>query len=224
MRVSLVSSPPARLFAFSASSARTHARTYARTHARVVWFVRTSHLYIGERATPTTGFHRAPNKHTSTDDNGKPIFVAFREPSRPCFQSSPPLRFRLDAFRISPRGRRLANLRGEPWRVFKLFSSRRNSGEATHTVVCAPSTIRVRIEPTSLLSCATTRVHRDTGGFAKWEEWRILFWGERKNSWLEFFFFFSSSGRFRFCLDVFHDLQSKPVVACCHGFPRCERG
>lgn len=86
MRVSLVSSPPARLFASSTSSAPTHARIY--THIRV-YSSRISHLHASERATPATGFHWIPNKHALTDDNGKPIFIAFREPPHICVFSSP---------------------------------------------------------------------------------------------------------------------------------------
>lgn len=121
MRVSLVSSPPARLFASSTSSAPTHARTY--THIRV-YSSRISHIHAGERATPATGFHWTPNKHALTDDNGKPIFIAFREPPHICVLARP-FRFHFNTFRATESG------------IFKLFESRWNSGEAA-----------VRVQPT----------------------------------------------------------------------------
>lgn len=77
LRVSPVSSPPARLFGLLLSRTRAHLphAPHLHTHART------------NAPRRPTGFHRAPNKHASTDDdddddNGTRI-VAFREP--PCF-------------------------------------------------------------------------------------------------------------------------------------------
>lgn len=74
LRVSPVSSPPARLFGLLLSRTRAHLphAPHLHTHART---------NVPRRP---TGFHRAPNKHASTDDdddddNGTRI-VAFREP------------------------------------------------------------------------------------------------------------------------------------------------
>lgn len=74
LRVSPVSSPPARLFGLLLSRTRAHLphAPHLHTHART------------NASRRPTGFHRAPNKHASTDDdddddNGTRI-VAFREP------------------------------------------------------------------------------------------------------------------------------------------------
>lgn len=74
LRVSPVSSPPARLFGLLLSRTRAHLphAPHLHTHART------------NAPRRPTGFHRAPNKHASTDDdddddNGTRI-VAFREP------------------------------------------------------------------------------------------------------------------------------------------------
>lgn len=90
LRVSPVSSPPARLFGLLLSRTRAHLphAPHLHTHART------------NAPRRPTGFHRAPNKHASTDDdddddNGTRI-VAFREP--PCFFSCPSIPPPLFAF------------------------------------------------------------------------------------------------------------------------------
>lgn len=116
LRVSPVSSPPARLFGLLLSRTRAHLphAPHLHTHART------------NAPRRPTGFHRAPNKHASTDDdddddNGTRI-VAFREP--PCFFSCPSIPPPLFAFSNRRSNSPPAcNLRGGPRRVFKLFAS-----------------------------------------------------------------------------------------------------